>query len=87
MVVKMNRNLTLLCTSFHCQRLTANDGVTLFVEQGVIEMGLKDSVICSKYFLGSKFDSLGQYKLGTANKTFENLLAINCTVVVCKTPD
>ena len=44
---------------FHRQRLSANDGVALFVEQGVIEMGLKNSVICSKYFLGSKFDKSG----------------------------
>ena len=68
-VVNNKRNLTLLYTSFHRQRLTANDGVALFVEQGVMEMGLKNSVICSKYFLGSKFDSLSQYKLDMANKT------------------
>ena len=47
-------------------------------------MGLNNSVICRKYFLESQFGNLSQYKLDMANKTCENLLTVNCTVVVCK---
>ena len=53
--------------------MTPNDGFALFGEQGLIEMGLKNSIIYSKYFLGSKFDSLSQYKFDMVNKTYENL--------------
>ena len=84
MDVERSLSLALLCTSFCRQRLTTTDGVALFVKQGVIEMDLKNLVICSKYFLGLKFDNLSQYKLDMANKICENLLIINCTVIVCK---
>ena len=34
-------------------RLAPNDGVASFAEQGVIEMGHKNLMVCSKYFLVS----------------------------------
>ena len=39
MNVEMKQSLAWLCMSFRCQRLTRNNGIALFVKQGVSEMG------------------------------------------------